>query len=140
MRIKAAQNHPIYQTVVREQRWDAIPGAESHADLTARITRALGRIAANHPDELVVAVVHGGVIANILAHATGALDNPLTAFSVHGVVRARGSDPGPAPPGPGCASGRVNLADSVRAAPKRPYQLALVGLYAGLGLVLAWNP
>ena len=72
MRIKAAQDHPIYQTVVREQRWDAIPGAESHADLTARITRALGRIAANHPDELVVAVVHGGVIANILAYATGA--------------------------------------------------------------------
>lgn len=72
MRIKAAQNHPVMQRVRQEQRWDLIPGAESRAALTARIIPALERIARNHPDALVAAVVHGGVIAHILAHATGA--------------------------------------------------------------------
>ena len=47
-------------------------GAESHAALDERIGRGLRRIAASHPDELVVAVVHGGVIARVLAMATGA--------------------------------------------------------------------
>jgi probable phosphoglycerate mutase len=72
LRIKAHENDPIYQRVHLEERWDVIPGGESHDTLNARLTRALGRIAARHPDELVVAVVHGGVIAHILAHATGA--------------------------------------------------------------------
>ena len=72
MRIKAAQNHPVMQRVRQEQRWDLIPGAESRAALTARVMPALERIARNHPDALVAAVVHGGVIAHILAHATGA--------------------------------------------------------------------
>ncbi len=72
MRIKAAENDPIMQRVRAEQRWDVIPGAESNAALDARIRPALERIAARHPDELVVAVVHGGVIARILAMATGA--------------------------------------------------------------------
>ncbi|MCZ6855864.1 MAG: histidine phosphatase family protein [Gammaproteobacteria bacterium] len=72
MRIKAHENDPLYQRVVEEQRWDVIPGAESNAELTFRLTRGLERIAKNHPDELVVAVVHGGVIGCILAHATGA--------------------------------------------------------------------
>ena len=72
MRIKAAENHPIMQRVRAEQRWDVIPGAESNAVLGERIGRGLRRIAARHPDELVVAVVHGGVIARIVAMATGA--------------------------------------------------------------------
>ncbi len=72
MRIKAAENHPIMQRVRAEQRWDVIPGAESNAVLGERIGRGLQRIAARHPDELVVAVVHGGVIARIVALATGA--------------------------------------------------------------------
>ena len=49
-----------------------IPGAESWQQLHDRIMPALKRIAAQHPDQLVVAVVHGGVIAHVLAHATGA--------------------------------------------------------------------
>jgi probable phosphoglycerate mutase len=71
LRIKAHDNDPVYQQVQLQQRWDLIPGGESHASLRERLTRALGRIAQHHPDELVVAVVHGGVIAHILAHATG---------------------------------------------------------------------
>jgi probable phosphoglycerate mutase len=72
LRIKAHDNDPVYQRMIAEQRWDVIPGAESWHALNSRITGALSRIAARHPDELVVAVVHGGVIAHILAHATGA--------------------------------------------------------------------
>ncbi|MCZ6708946.1 MAG: histidine phosphatase family protein [Gammaproteobacteria bacterium] len=72
LRIKAHENDPVYQRMHEQQRWDVIPGAESHADLNQRLMRALNRIAHKHPDELVVAVVHGGVIAHILAHAAGA--------------------------------------------------------------------
>lgn len=72
LRIRAHQNDPVYQRMLAEQRWDVIPGAESWQALHNRIARALSRVAAKHPNELVVAVVHGGVIAHILAHATGA--------------------------------------------------------------------
>ncbi|MEK9824522.1 MAG: histidine phosphatase family protein, partial [Gammaproteobacteria bacterium] len=40
--------------------------------LNARVFAGLQRIAARHPNALVVLVVHGGVIGHILAHATGA--------------------------------------------------------------------
>jgi len=72
LRIKAHENDPVYQQMIAEQRWDVIPGGESWQSLNSRIRRALSRIAARHPNELVVAVVHGGVIAHIIAHATGA--------------------------------------------------------------------
>lgn len=72
LRIKAHENDPLYQQMHAEQRWDVIPGAESHARLNQRLVPALERIAARHPDQLVVVVVHGGVIGHILAHATGA--------------------------------------------------------------------
>jgi probable phosphoglycerate mutase len=72
LRMKAHENDPVYLQMQLEQRWDVIPGAESHAALNDRLTRALGRIHARHPDELVVAVVHGAVIGHILAHASGA--------------------------------------------------------------------
>ncbi|MBX3706668.1 MAG: histidine phosphatase family protein [Pseudomonadales bacterium] len=72
LRIKAHENDPIYQRVQLEQRWDVIPGGESHDALGERLTKSLERIARHHPDQLVAAFVHGGVIAHILAHATGA--------------------------------------------------------------------
>ena len=72
MRIKAAEGDPIFQRVQAEQRWDVIPGAESWASVNQRVTGALSRIHQNHPDQLVVAVVHGGIVAHVLAHATGA--------------------------------------------------------------------
>jgi probable phosphoglycerate mutase len=55
------------------QRWDVIPGAESHESLSERVQRALDKIASAHPDQLVVAVVHGGVIGHIIASASGAM-------------------------------------------------------------------
>jgi probable phosphoglycerate mutase len=72
LRIKAHQNDPIYQRLHIEQRWDVIPGAESRDTFHGRLMRGLSRIHERHRDTLVVAVVHGGVIAHILAHATGA--------------------------------------------------------------------
>ena len=72
LRIKAFENDPIYQQMQLEERWDVIPGAESHQALDTRLNRGLARIHARHPDQLVVAVLHGGVIGHILARATGA--------------------------------------------------------------------
>ena len=47
-------------------------GGESWDALNTRLMRGLHRIHTAHPDEKVVAVVHGGVIGHLVAHATGA--------------------------------------------------------------------
>ena len=70
-RIMVHENHPLYLKMHEEQRWDVIPGAESRESLQERIGRGLDRIAQAHPNELVVAVLHGGVIGHIMAEATG---------------------------------------------------------------------
>ena len=57
---------------MRQERWDVIPGAERQEAFAARVAGAVERIAAAHPDERVVAFVHGGVIGQIMSHATGA--------------------------------------------------------------------
>ncbi|HET9072601.1 MAG TPA: histidine phosphatase family protein [Acidimicrobiales bacterium] len=67
----AAEGHPIARRVLTEERWDVIPGAEPAADFDARVRAGIGRIAGRHPDQLVVAVTHGGVIGSVLAQATG---------------------------------------------------------------------
>ena len=64
----AAENHPLYERLHIEQRWDVIPGAETNEQLTNRCMAALDRIARLHPGRLVAACVHGGVIGAVLAH------------------------------------------------------------------------
>jgi probable phosphoglycerate mutase len=71
LRMKAAAGDPIFVQMQAEERWDVIPGAESWETLNQRITGGLSRIHQQHPDQKVAAVVHGGVIGHILAHATG---------------------------------------------------------------------
>jgi probable phosphoglycerate mutase len=71
LRVKAAAGDPVFAQVVAEERWDAIPGAEPAADFEARVVRGLRRIADAHRDGVVVAVVHGGVIGQLLATASG---------------------------------------------------------------------
>lgn len=71
IRQHAADNHPLYERLHVERRWDVIPGAESNEQLIGRCMAALGRIADAHPDQLVAACVHGGVIGAVLAHITG---------------------------------------------------------------------
>jgi probable phosphoglycerate mutase len=70
-RIMLHENHPLCVKMHEEQRWDVIPGAESREALQERIGRGLNRIAQAHPNELIVAVLHGGVIGHIIAEATG---------------------------------------------------------------------
>jgi len=67
-----AEGHPIAVQMMTEQRWDVIPGAESSEVFTGRIVSAIERIAARHVDEFVIVFTHGAVIAQLLAHATGA--------------------------------------------------------------------
>ncbi len=66
-----ADNHPLAEQMWAEERWDVIPGAEPAEAFAARVGGALRRIAAAHPDQRVAVVVHGGVIAQALALATG---------------------------------------------------------------------
>ncbi|MFT7652934.1 MAG: putative phosphoglycerate mutase [Limisphaerales bacterium] len=72
LRIKAVEQDPIFLAMQAERRWDVIPGAESWTIFNERIMRGLRRIHENHPNQLVAAVVHGGVIAHIVEHAVGA--------------------------------------------------------------------
>ncbi|HVT42147.1 MAG TPA: histidine phosphatase family protein [Acidimicrobiales bacterium] len=72
MRVKAADNDPVFQRVMAEQRWDVIPGAESRAVFGGRLRRAVERIAAAHPGGRAVVFSHGAAIGEILAQATGA--------------------------------------------------------------------
>ncbi len=72
----SAEDHPAALAMRADREWGRIPGAESNAELTARTTAAARRIAAAHPDELVVAVCHGGVIGALVGFAAGV--NPFT--------------------------------------------------------------
>jgi probable phosphoglycerate mutase len=70
LRQKAADQDPLWETVLREQRWDVVPGAESREVFGGRLRRAVERIVAAHPGGLVVAFSHGAAIGEILAQAT----------------------------------------------------------------------
>jgi len=78
-----AERHPTAVQMFLEQRWDVIPGAESNDTFAARVGGALKRIVAAHPGQRVVVVVHGGVIGQALALATG-----TSAFSFIGADNA----------------------------------------------------
>jgi broad specificity phosphatase PhoE len=46
-------------------------GGESYAEMGERVVAALEEIAANHPDEQILVVLHGGPVRAVLAHAAG---------------------------------------------------------------------
>ncbi|MGK2948320.1 MAG: histidine phosphatase family protein [Acidimicrobiales bacterium] len=69
-RLHVAEGHPAALRMYEEERWDAIPGAESADAFAARARRAVERIAAAHPDQRVAVFAHGGIIGQILAEAT----------------------------------------------------------------------
>ncbi|MDK3018251.1 histidine phosphatase family protein [Pseudodonghicola flavimaris] len=68
-RIKAAENDPAFERARLNREWGEIPGAETTAELHARVRRGLLRIATAHADQLVAVVVHGGVIGAAMAMA-----------------------------------------------------------------------
>lgn len=69
-RIKAHQNHPRIVEMREQQEWGKIPGGESNAELDARVARGLNSIIKKHPNQVVMVVVHGGVIGSVLSQAT----------------------------------------------------------------------
>jgi probable phosphoglycerate mutase len=66
-----AGNDPIAARMWAEERWDVIPEAEPTEDFAARIRAGIDRLAAGHPDQRLAVFVHGGVIGQILALASG---------------------------------------------------------------------
>ena len=70
-RIKAHEGHPRILEMQEQQEWGRIPGGETNAQLNERVWRGLNGIIALHPDQVVMVVVHGGVIGSVLAQATG---------------------------------------------------------------------
>jgi probable phosphoglycerate mutase len=70
-RQRVAERDPLVAEVFGQERWDVIPGAEPGEVFAARVSGAVGRIAAAHPDQRVAVFTHGGVIAQILAQASG---------------------------------------------------------------------
>jgi len=71
-RIRVAEGDPIARRVAREERWDVIPGAECLSAFGARLGSAIDEIVAAVPAGTTgIAVVHGGVIGQLCAMATG---------------------------------------------------------------------
>ena len=71
LRQKAVDGDPMFEQLLREQRWDVVPGAESRAEFGGRLRRGIERIAATHPGGKVVVFSHGAAIGEILAQASG---------------------------------------------------------------------
>lgn len=70
-RIMAHEEHPQILAMHEKQEWGEIPGGENNTELNERVARGLNRIIQRHPDQVVMVVVHGGVIGSILHLATG---------------------------------------------------------------------
>jgi 2,3-bisphosphoglycerate-dependent phosphoglycerate mutase len=68
---KFVDRDPLALQMVREQRWDLVPGAEPVGDFARRVRAGIERIATRHPDQRVVVVAHGGTIGEVLAQAAG---------------------------------------------------------------------
>jgi 2,3-bisphosphoglycerate-dependent phosphoglycerate mutase len=71
LRVRAAASDPTYLRMQAAQRWDVLPGSEPLEDFRARLQRGLRTIVDAHPGGHVVAVVHGGVIGQLLVDAVG---------------------------------------------------------------------
>ncbi|QRP48915.1 histidine phosphatase family protein [Amycolatopsis sp. FDAARGOS 1241] len=68
------EGHPIVDRLWEEQRWEVIPGAESDEAFGRRVRAAITRIAEANPDRRVAVFTHGGVIGEVLAQASRAVD------------------------------------------------------------------
>ena len=71
-RIKVAEGDPLVAEIARQERWDVIPGAESPEQFSGRLKAAIAEITAAVPaGTTAVAFVHGAVIGDLCALATG---------------------------------------------------------------------
>ena len=71
LRVKAAEHDPAFVRAIQEGTWEPIPGAEPADAFRDRVSLGISRVAAAHPDQLVVVVTHGGVIGQVMSSATG---------------------------------------------------------------------
>jgi probable phosphoglycerate mutase len=78
-RERAVAEDPVFMDIFRQERWDVIPGAEPLEEFDARVWGAFQRIVAAHPDQLVMVISHGGVIAHLLHRVS---ESRRFAFSV----------------------------------------------------------
>jgi 2,3-bisphosphoglycerate-dependent phosphoglycerate mutase len=70
-RRRVIDRDPLALAMFEAGRWDLIPGAEPDEEFRGRVQQGINRIAAAHPDQVVVAVVHGGVIGQAINIASG---------------------------------------------------------------------
>lgn len=71
-RLRVADGDPIIRRVFAEERWDIIPGAESSESLGARVRAGIEHVVSvTGPDQVAVAVVHGGIVGEACRQATG---------------------------------------------------------------------
>jgi 2,3-bisphosphoglycerate-dependent phosphoglycerate mutase len=89
---RIAERDPVAARLFAEQRWDVIPGAEPMPDFEARVREGLDRLITEAGGGRVVAVVHGGVIAEALRRITGSrgfaflgAENGSISRVIHGV-------------------------------------------------------
>ncbi|SDD62919.1 histidine phosphatase family protein [Actinokineospora iranica] len=93
-RRKVAEGDPVVVRMHQEQRWDVIPGAEDAEKFAKRVRAGVERLAAAHPGQRLAVFTHGGVIAQVLALASGSTpfaflgaDNgSLSQVVVHGLM------------------------------------------------------
>ncbi len=71
LRQKAVDRDPLFDEVLREQRWDVVPGAESRKVFGGRLHAAMERMATAHPGGRVVVFSHGAAIGEIVSQASG---------------------------------------------------------------------
>lgn len=69
---RISRDDALTREVFAVERWDVIPGAEAMDSLSERVTVGINRLADDvGPDQVVFAVVHGGVIAEACRQVTG---------------------------------------------------------------------
>jgi 2,3-bisphosphoglycerate-dependent phosphoglycerate mutase len=67
-----SEGHPVAVQMFLEKRWDVIAGAETNDAFATRVRAGMERIISAHPGPRVLVVVHGGVIGQMMALASGA--------------------------------------------------------------------
>lgn len=73
-RVKMAEaTDPIAIDVMKSGNWDAVPGAETYDEFSARCRTGIDEIVAAHPGGNVVAFLHGGVIGMIARLTAGGM-------------------------------------------------------------------
>jgi probable phosphoglycerate mutase len=73
MRVRAAKGDPLVGRIFEEQRWDVIPGAEPMEAFADRVRAGFLKVVEQTgPGRTAAAIVHGGVIGELLRQATSA--------------------------------------------------------------------